>query len=106
MTKGDTAQHSTAMTSPQHLHIPTTCVQVEWKLARGTWRPRLLGFAQQQDPQAVLDTSTRALAHLAEHMGTPPQQAEPGSSSSTGVAVLPALKAAMQELGKLKVKWE
>jgi hypothetical protein len=42
---------------------------VEWKLARGKWRPRLLDFAKAADGGAVADASLRALAQLRKLKG-------------------------------------
>lgn len=33
---------------------------VQWKLTRGTWRPRLLDFAKAHSDETVLSTSGRA----------------------------------------------
>lgn len=68
-----------------------TPLQVEWKLARGTWRPRLLDFAKQQDAGNVRAASERALSHLR------------ASSAADVQGAVVSLKAALAELTTLKV---
>ena len=41
-------------------------LQMEWKLARGKWRPRLQAFVDALPADAVAEASTAAFAHLSE----------------------------------------
>jgi hypothetical protein len=41
--------------------------QVDWKLTRGKWRPRLLDFAKAADTDQLGDCSRRAIALLDKH---------------------------------------
>ena len=45
----------------------SVCMQVRWKLTRGSWRPKLLNYAQEQDEQAVVKASRTALAEAGAH---------------------------------------
>ena len=39
-------------------------IQVDWKLKRGKWRPRLQGFAKDVHPAAIAEASTQAFKAL------------------------------------------
>ena len=41
-------------------------LQMEWKLHRGKWRPRLQAFVDALPADAVVESSTAAFAHLSE----------------------------------------
>lgn len=41
-------------------------LQMEWKLSRGHWRPRLQAFIDALPANAVVESSTAAFAHLSE----------------------------------------
>ena len=43
-----------------------TLSQMEWKLARGKWRPKLQAFVDALPADAVIESSTAAFAHLSE----------------------------------------
>lgn len=49
-------------------HAPPTmqhcCIQVEWKLKRGKWRPKLLDYAKDADAHAVQATIKAAFAMI------------------------------------------
>lgn len=36
------------------------CVQVDWKLTRGSWRPKLLDYAKEHSEKSVSETSMAA----------------------------------------------
>ena len=40
------------------------CLQVDWKLTRGKWRPRLLGYAKNASEEAVSDATKLAYTLL------------------------------------------
>lgn len=61
--------------------------QMEWKLARGKWRPRLQAFVEALPADAVVESSTAAFAHVSE------------SAESEA-----ALKSAVNALTNLKVR--
>lgn len=42
------------------------CEQVKWKLARGSWRPKLLGYAEEQKQEDVVSASTDAFKHAGD----------------------------------------
>jgi hypothetical protein len=82
--EGD-GEHAIAGLSPADL-----VTTVSWKLARGTWRPRLLGFAQQASAAevcAVAKAAAKALANGKASSGPPPMAAV-----SAAVAALSELK--------------
>lgn len=47
------------------ISLPMMALQVEWKLTRGKWRPRLLDFAKELSDDAVKDASTDAFKSAA-----------------------------------------
>ena len=63
-------------------------MQVDYKLKRGQWRPRLLNYAKGQTPAAVSEASQRAFAEVA--------------SEPEGSTTLDNLTAAMTALTALK----
>lgn len=86
------ALNHTAHIGPQSAKCMSThvrvCAQVEWKLARFTWRPRLLDFAKALDP-VVVQAATQAalqklLAQPAKAAAAAASGAGAGSSSSAG----------------------
>lgn len=46
------------------LHCITATLQVEWKLTRGKWRPKLLDYAKDALEQSVVDATRKAYASL------------------------------------------
>lgn len=46
--------------------------QVDWKLTRGKWRPRLLSFAEQADEKQLKDAFIQAHAVLSKNKSKPP----------------------------------
>lgn len=67
---------------------PHTHTQVDWKLTRGKWRPRLQQYARELGTEAVRGASLRALGLLAgQEGGTPP------AAVKEAIAALTVLKA-------------
>lgn len=64
---------------------------MDWKLARGKWRPRLQAFAGELSPDSVVETTRAAFASLSR------------DSVENVVPDISVLKAALLELTKLKV---
>ncbi|GIL66702.1 hypothetical protein Vafri_20190 [Volvox africanus] len=75
---------------------------VEWKLARGQWRPRLLGYARAQPAGAVEAASAKALSALRGY--SPPATPGVQGTSAGGAVGVPdtALRSAMDALTALK----
>ncbi len=59
-------------------------LQIDYKLKRGQWRPRLLNYAKEQTAAAVSKASQRAFAEVAS---------EPGGSTDKVAAAMTALTA-------------
>ncbi|PNW78159.1 hypothetical protein CHLRE_10g466400v5 [Chlamydomonas reinhardtii] len=83
---------------------------VEWKLARGKWRPRLAAFALEQPDGAVEAASGAALTQLAAYVrlmqassASPATSASPSTSApATSTAAAAALRGALDALTALK----
>ena len=65
------------------------CMQVDWKLLRGKWRPKLLDYAKSADSDAVTAATKSALAVLGSYQEQEPTLQNAGQ--------------ALKELTKLKV---
>lgn len=78
---------------------------MDWKLQRGKWRPRLLDFAKQADPQQVEAASRAAFEALggADSGGKAGASGAEGSSSRAAEPPEAAIKQALAELCVLKV---
>jgi hypothetical protein len=50
--------------SPAHLTRAELVRVTEWKMARGVWRPRNLGLVRSNSEEAVVETSSEALARV------------------------------------------
>ncbi|HEX8211545.1 MAG TPA: hypothetical protein VF584_15340 [Longimicrobium sp.] len=53
-----------AARSPAHVTLPELVRLTEWKMARGVWRAPNLVLVRGNDPAAVVETSTAALARI------------------------------------------
>ncbi|EFJ49065.1 hypothetical protein VOLCADRAFT_90312 [Volvox carteri f. nagariensis] len=79
---------------------------VEWKLARGQWRPRLLSYAREQPEGAVEAASAKALATMRDYL--PPHAAADAATSAAASATTAkqhcdtALRTAVEALTALK----
>lgn len=77
-----------------HARTPPHCTAAElvdivrWKLARGKWRPALLGYAKAQTDTAVVAATSAAFTALAGSDTTPPT----GATVSTALSHLTTLK--------------
>lgn len=63
-------------------------MQVDWKLTRGKWRPKLLDYAKDASEQSVLDATKNAFASL----------------KTAATPSLQHIEEALQELTSLKVR--
>lgn len=84
----------------------TMLPQVDWKLLRGKWRPRLLDFAKQADPAAV-EAASRAAFQALGSGGGGSGSAGSGQEGGSRAAAEPSeanIKHALAELCVLKVR--
>ncbi|GBF91960.1 hypothetical protein Rsub_04684 [Raphidocelis subcapitata] len=75
-----------AARTPRHLTKEEAVKLVEWKLKRGKFRPNLLRFAQELQPEAVAAATAAGFAHL------PAPGGAPGAAARAAMAELTSLK--------------
>lgn len=85
-----------AVVHPEFLHGMCKCsvlarMQVEWKLKRGSWRPKLLDYAKSISPKEIKEASKQAFLKASK------------ASQGDDTAYREAVKEALNILTKLKV---
>ena len=79
----DELPRAIAARASAHVTLPELVRVTEWKMARGEWRARNLVLVRGNEPEAVIDTSTEALAKI-------PHPTKPISTLATLAGVGPA----------------
>jgi hypothetical protein len=59
--------NSTPQYTDVQRHMAFSALQVKWKLTRGSWRPKLLAYAQEHSEAAVKEATTRAFQKASAH---------------------------------------